>query len=67
MLAARAMGYESCSMDGFDPQRVGELLHLPEDHLISMFVAIGKPVEPARPRSGQLDHDAVRVVDRFST
>ena len=66
MLAARAMGYDSCPMDGFDPQRVAELLRLPEDHLLSMFVAIGKPVEPARPRSGQLDLDEVRIVDRFS-
>ncbi len=65
MLAARAMGYDSCPMDGFDPNQVAELLHLPDDHLISMFVAIGKPVEEARPRSGQLDLDEVRIVDRF--
>ncbi len=66
MLAARAMGYDTCAMDGFDPQRVAELIHLPEDHLVSMFVAIGKPLEGARPRSGQLDLEEVRVVDRFS-
>jgi len=66
MLAARAMGYDSCPMDGFDPKQVAALLHLPDDHLISMFVAIGKPLEPARPRSGQLDLDEVRIIDRFS-
>jgi len=66
MLAARAMGYDSCPMDGFDPKQVAALLRLPDDHLISMFVAIGKPLEPARPRSGQLDLDEVRIIDRFA-
>jgi len=65
MLAARAMGYDTCAMDGFDPQRVAELIHLPEDHLISMFVAVGKPLEGPRPRSGQLDLEEVRFADRF--
>jgi len=27
------------AMDGLDPQQVAALLHLPDDHLISMFVA----------------------------
>ncbi|RMF80565.1 MAG: nitroreductase family protein [Nitrospirae bacterium] len=65
MLAARGLGYDSCPMDGFDPVRVAELIHLPEDHLVSMFVAIGKALEPARPRAGQLDLEEVRFYDRF--
>lgn len=65
MLAAKAKGYDSCPMDGFDFDRVAELIALPEDHLISMFIAIGKALEPARPRGGQLSIDAVRLFDRF--
>ena len=36
MLAAKAMGYDSCPMDGFDFEAVGKLINLPADHLISM-------------------------------
>ena len=50
MLAAKSMGYDSCPMDGFDTEAVGELIHLPEDHAICLFVAIGRAVgEPESP------------------
>ncbi|MBF0179342.1 MAG: nitroreductase family protein [Magnetococcales bacterium] len=65
MLAARGMGYDSSPMDGFDFDAVGRLLRLPPDHLIAMFVAVGKPLQPAMPRGGQLSLDEVRIVDRF--
>lgn len=65
MLAAKSMGYDSCPMDGFDFARVAELLNLPEDHVVSMFVTIGKAREPARPRSGQLAVGEVVISDRF--
>ena len=54
MLAAKSLGYESCPMDGFDFEKVGELIHLPDDHVIAMFVAIGKGTKDAWPRPGQL-------------
>jgi len=66
MLAAKAMGYDSCPMDGFDFDRVGKLIRLPEDHIISMFVAIGKALQPAQPRGGQLSMDEVIINDRFA-
>jgi len=65
MLAAKAMGYDTCPMDGFDFDAVAKLIHLPEDHVLSMFVVVGKAVEPARPRPGQLPYDEVVLVDRF--
>lgn len=65
MLAARAMGYDSCPMDGFDFEAVAKLVNLPADHVIAMFVAIGKGVKPAWPRGGQLPQDEVVVIDRF--
>ena len=65
MLAARAMGYDSCPMDGFDFDAVGKLINLPEDHVVAMFVAIGKAVEDAWPRGGQLPMGEVVFEDRF--
>ena len=65
MLAAKAMGYDSCPMDGFDFDKVGELINLPEDHSIAMFVAVGKGTKEPWPRPGQLDYDEVVVTDRF--
>ena len=44
MLAAKSMGYDSCPMDGFDFDKVAELIKLPDDHVIAMFVAIGKGI-----------------------
>jgi len=66
MLAAKAMGYESCPMDGFDYDAVGKLINLPEDHAVAMFVAVGKPLEPARSRGGQLPLEEVFVENRFT-
>jgi nitroreductase len=65
MLAARDLGYDSCPMDGFDFAAVGKLIRLPEDHVISFMVAIGKPVKPANPRGGQLPLAEVMIRDRF--
>jgi nitroreductase len=66
MLAAKSMGYDSCPMDGFDFDRVGKLIRLPEDHIISLFVAIGKALQPAQPRGGQLSMGEVVINDRFA-
>ncbi len=65
MLAAKSMGYDSCPMDGFDFEAVGRLINLPEDHVIAMFVAIGKATQEARPRGGQLPMSEVIILDHF--
>jgi len=66
MLAAKSMGYDSCPMDGFDYEKVGELIKLPDDHVIAMFVAIGKGTKEAWPRPGQLELDEVVIKNSFS-
>jgi len=66
MLAAKSMGYDSCPMDGFDYEKVGELVKLPDDHVIAMFVAIGKGTKEAWPRPGQLELDEVVIKNSFS-
>ncbi len=65
MLSAKAMGYDSCPMDGFDFSAVGKLINLPEDHIISLFVAIGKATEPASPRAGQLPLNEIIINNQF--
>lgn len=65
MLAAQEMGYDSCPMDLSDFDEVAKLINLPEDHLISMFVAIGKSAQEAYPRGGQLSMDEVVIANRF--
>lgn len=66
MLAAKSMGYDSCPMDGFDFDAVGDLINLPDDHAICMFVAIGKGMEDNTKPSDQLPMDEVIINDRFS-
>ncbi|MFP4638968.1 MAG: nitroreductase family protein [Guyparkeria sp.] len=65
MLAAREMGLDSCPMDGFDFEAVGRLINLPEDHLISFMVAIGRKAKDVWSRPGQLERDEVMRVDGF--
>ena len=65
MLAAKSMGYDSCPMDGFDFDKVAELINLPDDHVIAMFVAIGKGVQEPWPRPGQLSFDEVVIRNSF--
>ncbi len=66
MLTAKAMGYDSGAMIGFDPQKVAEIINLPEDHVIGLMVVIGKQVKPAMPRGGQLTLNQVVFTDKFT-
>ncbi len=66
MLAAKAMGYDSCPMIGFDPVQVAELIKLPEDHVIGFMIAVGKATKPAWPKPGQLPLEDVVVHNQFS-
>lgn len=65
MLAAKAMGYDSCPMIGFDQGQVAKLINLPKDHVIGLLIAVGKGTKPAWPKPGQLPLEQVVVWDRF--
>jgi len=52
-------------MDGFDFDAVAEMINLPHDHAIAMFVAVGKAIKPAWPRPTKLSLDEVLIKDRF--
>lgn len=65
MLAAKAMGYDTCPMVGFDPVKVAEIIKLPSDHIITMMITVGKAVQTARPRAGQLPYNEVVLNNTF--
>ncbi|MDO3382144.1 nitroreductase family protein [Gilvimarinus algae] len=54
MLAAEAMGYQSCPMMGYDLDGVAQLINLPEGFVMGPMVAIGKATEAPWPKPGQL-------------
>ena len=65
MLQAKALGLDSCAMDGFDFKRVGHLIHLPPHHEISMMIAIGRAEQPAHDRPGLLPAQDLIFDDGF--
>ena len=67
MLVAKSMGYDSNPMIGFNPQKVAEIINLPDEHVISMLMVIGKQIKPAMTRGGQLPLSDIVFTDRFSS
>ena len=65
MLHAKSMGYDTCPMDGFDFDKVAELLNLPKDHTPAMFLCVGKGIKEAMPRGGQLSLNQVVIHNQF--
>ena len=65
MIAAKAMGYDSCPMIGFDELKVAELTNLPENYVIGMIVTVGKAVKPAQNKGGYIPDEDVFFEDRF--
>jgi nitroreductase len=65
MLAAKELGYDSCPMVGFDFKAVAELINLPEDHVISFMVTIGKQTQDAWDRGPRLSDEKVVIYDKY--
>ena len=65
MLAARAMGYDSSPMIGFDPEAVAKLINLPSDHLIGMLLAVGKATKPAFAKPGYIEKSEMVIENTF--
>ena len=66
MLAAKAMGYDSCPMIGFDQAKVAEIIKLPANYAIGMMLVVGKAVSPANPRGGAIPREEAYIVDHFT-
>ena len=65
MLTAKAMGYDSCPMIGFDIDKVAELINLPEDYVMGPMVAIGKKLKEPWPKPGQLPLSELVIENKF--
>ncbi len=52
-------------MIGFEPDKVGSLIQLPEDHVVGYLIVVGKATKPAWPEPGQLPLKDVVIHDRF--
>lgn len=65
MIAAKAMGYDSCPMIGFDIDKVGQLIHLPADYAVGAMLVIGKGIQPAWPKPGFIPMDEMFVENHF--
>lgn len=65
MLLAQEQGWHSCPMDGFDFEAVGKLINLPDDHVVSMMIAVGKRSQESFPRTGKLPLQDVVLEDTF--
>jgi len=65
MLAAKALGYDSCPMIGFDANAVAKLINLPKDHTVGMMLTIGKATKPAFDKPGYIDNREVFFTDSF--
>jgi len=66
MLAARQMGLDSCPMVGFDYDEIAKIIELPDEHLIVLMIVVGKSLEPAKERGGQLNLDQVVFKNKFT-
>jgi nitroreductase len=58
------MGYDSCPIEGFDHDAIGEVINLPADHAVCMLVAIGKSIGEA-PLEEKPPMDEVVIRDHF--
>ena len=65
MLVAQDLGYDSCPMIGFDSDKIAELIHLPEDHVMGPMVAIGRGTQESWPKPGQLPLEDIVFENSF--
>ena len=65
MLTAKAMGYDSWRMDGFDYEGVGEVINLPDDFVVAMLLVVGKNIKQLWPNGSHLNFNNVMIMDQF--
>ncbi len=65
MLSAKALGYDTCPMIGFNSEQLAQLINLPDGYIISMIITLGKAEKAANKRAGQLPLEELLVTDRF--
>ncbi len=65
MIGAKAMGYDSCPMIGFDIEKVGQIINLPKDHAVGAMLVIGKGIQSAWPKPGFIPIGEMLIENRF--
>lgn len=65
MLSAKALGYDTCPMIGFDDGQLAKIINLPKGHVISMIITLGKAAKGANKRAGQLPLDQLLMENSF--
>jgi nitroreductase len=65
MLSAKAIGYDTCPMIGFDADEVAKIINLPENHIVGMMVAVGKAVRDPITKPGYIDDSEVFFANSF--
>jgi nitroreductase len=65
VLVAQSMGYDACPLDGFDDDDVGDLINLPVDHAVCMFVTIGKGGGEVHTSEDTFPIEEVVITDSF--
>jgi nitroreductase len=65
MIGAKAMGYDSCPMIGFDIEKVGQLVKLPKDYAVGAMLVIGKGIQPSWPKPGFIPLTEMVVENHF--
>ncbi|MFC5648329.1 nitroreductase family protein [Paenibacillus solisilvae] len=64
MLAAKAKGYDTVAMGGFDKNRLVEALKIPSRYIPVMMIPIGEAATPARP-TARLSLDQLVINESF--
>ncbi|MFC4811064.1 nitroreductase family protein [Paenibacillus sp. GCM10023250] len=64
MLAAKAKGYDTVPMGGFDKEKLVEALNIPSRYIPVMMIPIGEAAAPARP-SGRLPLSQLVINESF--
>jgi len=65
MLGASAMGLDTCPMIGFDQDVVGDIINLPDDHVIGMMIALGKRSEEPFPHGVRISMEQAVINNKF--
>jgi nitroreductase len=64
MLAAKAKGYDTCAMGGFNPEQLIEAFNIPARYIPVMLITVGKAAKPAH-QTGRLPLEQVVVSETF--
>ncbi|MEW9698553.1 nitroreductase family protein [Paenibacillus sp. SI8] len=64
MIAAKALGYDTCPMGGYDAAKLVEAFNIPARYVPVMLISVGLAATPARP-SGRLSLEQITVSNTF--